>query len=42
MSKESTLREEARTRNDHTGKELRSKVPTKQFRDNWDKIKWLN
>ena len=44
------LREEAKgghtvngrvpARNDHTGKELRSKVPTDNYRKNWDKISW--
>lgn len=26
------------TKNEHTGDKIKSKVPTKQYRDNWDVI----
>lgn len=35
-----TLREEGRTRNEHTGDLMRTKASTNKFRDNFDKIKW--
>jgi len=41
-AKEKVLREESKTRNDHTGAELKSKVATDKYRDNYDKIKWTN
>ena len=38
LSKEKLLREEARTRNDHTGDELRSKAATDDYRTGFDLI----
>jgi len=38
--KEALLKEESKTRNDHTGKRLVSAPPTDTYRSNYDKIEW--